>query len=172
MAPRKKSAGGSKKSHQNQQQSQPSKFGIQHFFERHTQNSQNPKSKPPTLKNPDTSPSTSKDPQNVSNSEATDSKKGIFTLQNPVNESTLVPMQRSPKSLAESELSVGSGGLNNVDNSHSQNTPTGDLLPVVGNVEVNELDVSPEIRKGASTKRFKFSPGMVIFILHSDCVAM
>ncbi|OVA14827.1 DNA replication factor Dna2 [Macleaya cordata] len=44
MAPRKKSSSSStKKSNQNHQQSQPSKFGIEHFFERHTQNSQKPK---------------------------------------------------------------------------------------------------------------------------------
>ncbi|XP_010275324.1 PREDICTED: DNA replication ATP-dependent helicase/nuclease DNA2 [Nelumbo nucifera] len=40
MAPRKKSgsSSASKKSNQNNHQSQPSKFGIQHFFELHTQN--------------------------------------------------------------------------------------------------------------------------------------
>ncbi|XP_042487898.1 DNA replication ATP-dependent helicase/nuclease JHS1 isoform X4 [Macadamia integrifolia] len=40
MAPRKKfgSSSSSKKSNQNNRQSQPSKFGIEHFFERHTQN--------------------------------------------------------------------------------------------------------------------------------------
>ena len=49
-------------------------------------------------------------------------------------------------------------------NSLSQNTPPGNVFPVV--VEENQSEVSPEICKLAA-KRFKFYPGMVIcFLLH------
>ncbi|KAJ4958932.1 hypothetical protein NE237_026043 [Protea cynaroides] len=69
MAPRKKSSSSSssKKSNQNNQQSQPSKFGIQHFFDRHTQNaalsdSQNARSLQPSQKSDPKKPSQSTPP--------------------------------------------------------------------------------------------------------------
>ncbi|KAL8105137.1 DNA replication ATP-dependent helicase/nuclease JHS1 [Apium graveolens] len=98
MAPRKKggsSSGGSKKCNQNNQQPQPPKFGIQHFFDRHTQNSQNPKFKP--------------------------------------------PIQLDDGNPSRVGLSQGGSVMLDLD-----------------------LDVSPEISKVVSAKRFKFSPGMLI----------
>ncbi|XP_057510867.1 DNA replication ATP-dependent helicase/nuclease JHS1-like [Actinidia eriantha] len=74
MPPRKKPNSATKKSNQNQQNYQPSKFGIQHFFERHTQNS------------------LSQNSVNISNSRASDPSSrpadtvnGASKLQNPRN---------------------------------------------------------------------------------------
>ncbi|XP_043718430.1 DNA replication ATP-dependent helicase/nuclease JHS1 isoform X4 [Telopea speciosissima] len=72
MAPRKKygSSSSSKKSNQNHQQSQPSKFGIQHFFDRHTQNvalsaSQNAKTPQPLQTSVPKNPSQSTPPSSL-----------------------------------------------------------------------------------------------------------
>lgn len=45
---------------------------------------------------------------------------------------------------------------------HSQNTPPENLSPGAVNAGENQSEVSPEICKAVSVKRFKFSPGMVI----------
>lgn len=48
-----------------------------------------------------------------------------------------------------------------------EKTPTRKVVKVVTHAEVNEMDVSPEISKAVSAKRFKFSPGMVIGVILS-----
>lgn len=48
----------------------------------------------------------------------------------------------------------------------SQNTPVENLIPVGVDAEVSFSEVSPEIFKSVSVKRFKFSPGMVHFIFN------
>ncbi|KAF8379126.1 hypothetical protein HHK36_028555 [Tetracentron sinense] len=108
MAPRKKSGSALSKKSTLNLQSQPSKFGIQHFFERHTQNAS----------------STSQNPKNVQTSQTTDT------------------------------------------NNHSQDTPPANLptATVASTITAkeNSTEVSPEISKQVSLKRFKFSPGMLI----------
>ncbi len=55
----------------------------------------------------------------------------------------------------------------NEKNSHSQNTPPENLVTVDVNAGENQSEVSPEICKSVSVKRFKFSPGMVIHFTHT-----
>ncbi|KAJ0668754.1 putative DNA helicase [Helianthus annuus] len=147
MPPRKKptkpttaGASGSKKSNQTQQQTsqKPSKFGIQHFFDRHTQNSQ--KHQPP--KEPATKQSS--DPEKPSSSEG-------------------VAVRNEAK--CSSDLGINPRNNNVGGKNGSQSTPTEDLLPVVvrENGSGNQLlEVSPEFCKSVSRKRIKFSPGMLI----------
>ncbi|KAI3764734.1 hypothetical protein L2E82_14747 [Cichorium intybus] len=155
MPPRKKAAaatGGSKKSNQIQHQSseKPSKFGIQHFFERHTQNSlsQNPQKQQHTNAKV-SSVDVGSDPVRLketfaSTTAAGSSDSGI----NPRNE-------------------LGSGNANKEGNdgnkNPSQSTPVEELISVVrGDASGNLLEVSPEFCKSVSRKRIKFSPGMLI----------
>uniref|UniRef100_A0A5B7AJ85 DNA helicase n=2 Tax=Davidia involucrata TaxID=16924 RepID=A0A5B7AJ85_DAVIN len=197
MAPRKKTASGSKKSNQNQQQSQPSKFGIQHFFERHTQNalSQNPKSVLNSCKSdPKNVLSASENPKSVLNSVTADPKNGVSAFQNPRNGSisgtteaiNAVSAPQNPRSIINSSFQILQNDLNSgtierndavsvpqypksasdlrmPDYSNpSQITPPENLLPIVISAEDNQSEVSPEICKSVSVKRFKFSPGMLI----------
>ncbi|KAL1802450.1 hypothetical protein ACET3Z_031097 [Daucus carota] len=154
MPPRKKPGSGSKKSNPNHQQSEPSKFGIQHFFDRHTQNSQNPKFKPPIVKKPD--------------SRSTEPGKSVSEHREDGTGSNLGVVDRKPGNLGvESEGGVGGSGVGpgvvemvGVEKEGSlENTPNG---KVVRNGDVDEMDVSPDISKAVSAKRFKFSPGMLI----------
>ncbi|PON87540.1 hypothetical protein TorRG33x02_167180 [Trema orientale] len=153
MPPRKKptSSSSSKKSNQNNQP-QPSKFGIQHFFERHSQNallaSQNPKnvltpitvttSNDAVSASPSSKPLAVSSRQNPIELDADDGNGGLDS-QNP--------RDRSLTSSKESKH-----GLANA----SENTP-----PEIG-TEESLPQVSPEISKSVSLKRFKFSPGMLI----------
>lgn len=113
MPPKKKSKSSSsstssaKKNHENSQQQQqqpPSKFGIQHFFNLHTQNalslSQNPQPRPTPI----------------------------------------------PKTLSSNPNVAPPSNSHHLD------------------ADDNMMDVSPEITKSVSLQRFKFSPGMVLFI--------
>ncbi|GMY22919.1 DNA replication ATP-dependent helicase/nuclease JHS1 isoform X2 [Fagus crenata] len=131
MAPRKKpnsssssASLASKKSNPNNQP-QPSKFGIQHFFERHTQNallaSQNPKKSLPSDDVPSSGPVR-------------------------IEKSVLTDIKRQTKE----------------PNIPSQNTPPENLVMIGVNDAENLSEVSPEISKSVSLKRFKFSPGMLI----------
>lgn len=210
MGPRRKPISGPKKSNQNQQQSQPSKFGIQHFFDRHTQNSQNPKFKPPIVKKPDSLPiepvkavSEHRDDRTETNLDVVDQKprnlgvecdgKGGFSGVGPrVGEKVEVESESVLKcrgDKVESNLKVvggnsrnlgvecdGEGGISGVGprvsekvevegESVLENTPNRKVVTVVRNEEVDEMDVSPEISKVVSAKRFKFSPGMVITVV-------
>jgi DNA replication ATP-dependent helicase Dna2 len=166
MPPRKKpnsssssssaSSSSSKKSNPTNQP-QPSKFGIQHFFERHTQNallaSQNPKPAVSTSQNPATDaprsgpeesglpvPNPRNDPENAPNLQKTDSNQKVSAY-------------RDPKKC--------SGSQANDPNSASQNTPTYNIAAMGVSADENLSEVSPEVSKSVSLKRFKFSPGMV-----------
>ncbi|KAK2650910.1 hypothetical protein Ddye_018399 [Dipteronia dyeriana] len=130
MPPRKKTSSSSKKPQLSQ--SQPTKFGIQHFFDRHSQRPkvasvstpQNPKS---DLQNPPTPTSTSsKNPKNASDSAATATRfspNSAFENTPPEN---LIPID---------------------DDDDDNKSP---------------IQVSPETSKSFPLKRFKFSPGMLI----------
>ncbi|XP_062097786.1 DNA replication ATP-dependent helicase/nuclease JHS1 [Humulus lupulus] len=139
MRPRKKpnaaaASSSSKKSNQTNQSQQPSKFGIQHFFERHSQNallaSQNhPKNVP--------AEALAQNPIEVDDDDDNDHAAAASAFQNPTTRS-----KENGKGLANASQ---------------------DKLPEKSeNVEIEDsvLEVSPEISK--SLKRFKFSPGMLI----------
>lgn len=180
MPPRKKpnsssssssaSSSSSKKSNPTNQP-QPSKFGIQHFFERHTQNallaSQNPKPASPsnaavsTSQNPATDtprsgpeksglpvPSPSIDPENAPNLHKPDSNHKVSA-------------SRDPKKCL--------GSLANDPNNASQNTPSDNIAAICFSADENLSEVSPEVSKSVSLKRFKFSPGMVKLHLKIHC---
>ncbi|XP_052211363.1 DNA replication ATP-dependent helicase/nuclease JHS1 isoform X2 [Diospyros lotus] len=184
MPPRKKSNSSSKKSIHNQQSSQPAKFGIQHFFGRHTQNSitQNPKTFP--VKRPADSESenpTSKPADSVYGSipgetdhvnafsasensklaapiDSHCSDRGCAHLAVQKTESDWSSRGIAPVSVPQkgnNELAAGMGSL-------SQSTPPDNILPVVVDAKENQSEVSPEVCKGVMVKRFKFSPGMLI----------
>ncbi|KAH7849649.1 hypothetical protein Vadar_020933 [Vaccinium darrowii] len=172
MPPKKKLNSASKKSNQN---SQPSKFGIQHFFDRHAL-SQNPNK--PHTSNPNTSSLAPQNPTPVSNSKPADTANGVSKLQNPRNGSvsekgdliTALSAAPNPKVVIDlCERDTDSAVENrtsdlrtNEKNSHSQNTPPENLVMVDVNTGENQSEVSPEICKSVSVKRFKFSPGMLI----------
>ncbi|KAF7844965.1 DNA replication ATP-dependent helicase/nuclease DNA2 isoform X1 [Senna tora] len=184
------SSSSSKKSNPNNQ-AQPSKFGIQHFFERHTQNALLASQKQPkndaTAKTSNSAPQDSKSvasptSRNVpcaTGSDAVASKKSDSVL--PKAESDLNPKSDAvaPKKLgsalpkAENDLkSKGDSELQNPKdcaplpaneaNFSSQNTPSENLAIPGFNAAENLTDVSPEISKTVAHKRFKFSPGMFI----------
>ncbi|BFG21385.1 hypothetical protein CerSpe_076590 [Prunus speciosa] len=155
MPPRKKplsSSTTSAKKSNSKVQPQPSKFGIQHFFERHTQNSQNPKiaavSAPP--QNPK--------PLAARASSTVAPAQSVPEIQNPAQIDT------SNAVLASGSHEIRSNLLSSSNNSMSQNTPPENLraVGVVGEEENMEDEASPEISKSKSFKRFKFSPGMLI----------
>ncbi|XP_030966740.1 DNA replication ATP-dependent helicase/nuclease JHS1 isoform X1 [Quercus lobata] len=135
MPPRKKpnssssSSSSIKKSNHNSNQPQPpSKFGIQHFFDRHTQTqnaSQNPK------------------PPLTSNAAAAAVSAPVLTDRSNENG----PASKKP----DQKEAV------------SQNTPEENVVLVgVNAADENLSEVSPEVSKSVSLKRFKFSPGMLI----------
>ncbi|KAM7512220.1 hypothetical protein LguiB_011095 [Lonicera macranthoides] len=172
MPPRKKPVSGSKKSNQNNQNSQPPKFGIQHFFERHTQNAQSQKSQ--KIETPNFNPNNTTLSQNPQNS---DPKSGVSVVESPKNGAISVSNLKSVElrnghlgfQNTGSELNFGIvdrsngvlGSQGSKSNNHSQNNaPIESLIPVVNSGEENQLEVSPEICKSANVKRFKFSPGM------------
>ncbi|KAK2968501.1 hypothetical protein RJ640_027551 [Escallonia rubra] len=161
MAPRKKAAlPGSKKPNQSHQQdSQPAKFGIQHFFERHTQNAALSQQSPKVVANSNQRPQIGSNP--------------ATSCPNPRNDASFGRIERSdtvlPPGKTGSNLEIADPDPRNGPNtireveSVSQNTPTEDLLPVIDSAaEENRSEVSPEICKSVSVKRFKFSPGMLI----------
>ncbi|XP_028095091.1 DNA replication ATP-dependent helicase/nuclease DNA2 isoform X1 [Camellia sinensis] len=176
MPPRKKQNSTSKKSNPNHQNSQPSKFGIQHFFDRHTQNtlSQNPNN------------SQSSDPNNASKSKPLHAVNGVSNLQNPENGSESGSIHTPQPKIAidshqnpKNDLNLGALGRSNEVSAHqskkkklnlrstdanslSQNTPPDNLFPIAVNDGENQSEASPEISKSVSAKRFKFSPGMLI----------
>lgn len=193
MAPRKKTNSAAKKSsfNQNNQQSQPSKFGIQHFFERHSQNqSQNPK-KPTNSPNPNPSNSSNaavaENPQidpkyrNEDPSNRPDSGNLDFLPDKHVNGSDLRGLGTKNDGLScgnlRNEVNLGVVGAKKLENERNKegngmNNPsqimsTDNQLPVVNDVDENQeevQEVSPEVYKGKPPKRFKFSPGMVVVL--------
>lgn len=218
MAPRKRTNSASKKSssnHNNQhQQSQPSKFGIQHFFERHTQNqSQNSKKHPQCINSdPTTTALHSQNPQfapevrnhshtsprnDAVNAERANSKDSVSADQNTGDQSVLKGRRAKNANLScetensRDDLELGVSHLEELENggnlkvkklnNPSQITPAENQLPVALHMDENQgedqVEVSPEVRKGNPSKRFKFSPGMVMidncFIFEFvDCTLM
>ncbi|KAI9092990.1 hypothetical protein K1719_027513 [Acacia pycnantha] len=137
MPPRKKPSSSSKKSNPSSE-AQPSKFGIQHFFERHTQNALLATQKQPkndaSANRPVSAPQDSK-------SDLARPKTGNSELR----KRKVIPP-------------VGANESNNV----SQNTPSENLLIPGFNAVENLPEASPEISKIVPHKRPKFSPGMFI----------
>ncbi|KAK6234466.1 hypothetical protein QUC31_006872 [Theobroma cacao] len=142
MPPRRKinSSSSSKKPNVSNQQSQPSKFGIQHFFERHTQNAlvatHNHPSSPPNalLSAAPKSPIPDHNPLSSSNANA-----------------AALPL---PLEAASSAVVSHSASQNpKIDSDSSADKPPA--------IDVN-VEVSPSVSKSTSLKRFNFSPGMLI----------
>lgn len=144
MPPKKKLNSASKKSNQN---SQPSKFGIQHFFHRHTLSQNHPK----TQQTP--GPNTNK-LQIPTNGSLPPEKCGPIT--------TLSAAPNSKKIALDSAVRNPTNDSRTTETTNSQNTPPENCLPAAINAGENQSEVSPEICKSVSVKRFKFSPGMVI----------
>lgn len=70
-------------------------------------------------------------------------------------------IEANGSSLASQYEKMGSDSKMDGPCNASQNTPVENLIPVGVDAEV-----SPEISKSVSVKRFKFSPGMVNFIFN------
>ncbi|KVI08000.1 Dna2 [Cynara cardunculus var. scolymus] len=151
MAPIKKApAGGSKKSNQIKQQpsQKPSKFGIQHFFERHTQNCvpHHPQKQPAIAK--EFSVDVGSVPERPLDPVAS-TRTGV------------VVRQQSDRSFSTGINPRKDLGLGNANNNGDKN-PYQRLTPVArDDATGNQLEVSPEFCKSVSRKRIKFSPGMV-----------
>lgn len=79
-------------------------------------------------------------------------RKSVPNLQN-VDPNLEGLASRAPRNTSDSRTS----NLNNA----SQNTPPANLDTMGVNADKNLSEVSPEISKSVSHKRFKFSPGMV-----------
>ncbi|XP_062173732.1 early nodulin-like protein 1 [Alnus glutinosa] len=150
MPPRKKpnssssSSSSSKKSNPTNQP-QPSKFGIQHFFQRHTQNgenvllaSRNPKPSSPS----NAAVSTSHNPATDAPSSAPE-KSGL-PVRNPINYPENAPDLQKPDAThavsASRDPKSWSGSQANDPNSASQNMPTDNI--VVMDVSSDEEDLS------------------------------
>jgi len=172
MPPRKKpnsstssSSSSSKKSNPTNQP-QPSKFGIQQFFQRHTQNgenallaSQNPKPASPS----NAAVSTSQNP--ATDAPSSGPQTSGLPVRNPINDPENAPNLQKPdpshKGSAYRDTKNLSGSQANGPNSASQNTPTDNIAVRGVSSDENLSEVSPEVSKSVSLKRFKFSPGMV-----------
>lgn len=115
MPPKKRAAASaSRKPNQGNQPSQPSKFGIQHFFERHSQS------------------------QAAAPSVAASGHSKPYSVRNP--------------------------------NHPSATAANGQLPHLPDNAPANAVEessqISPSVVKSSAKKRFKFSPGMVRFLMH------
>ncbi|PKI63441.1 hypothetical protein CRG98_016108 [Punica granatum] len=138
MPPRKRSTSSSssaKKSNHQNQSPQPSKYGIQHFFDRHSQqnSSQNLRS--------DSGDSRSTAARNVPGNE-----------QNPISGGgRVVPVDASASTASTSKPGCLQDTL-----------PEDNVMGKCGDGGESPIEVSPEISKSVPLKRFKFSPGMLI----------
>ncbi|RYR04969.1 hypothetical protein Ahy_B06g084783 isoform B [Arachis hypogaea] len=131
---------------------QPSKFGIQHFFDRHTQNNALLASQ--KLQTNNASDSAAKP---VSDPLPARTRDPIF--------STVVQVTPQPSPQKPSDDKGNTNYISNNDNRSnngpSQNTPTeNSVVPVDNVMEDIVSEVSPDISKAMPLKRFKFSPGM------------
>ena len=167
MPPRKK-PNSSSSSTSKKPNPQPSKFGIQHFFERHTQNNALLASQ--KLQANNATP-------NGSHSVAKPVSDGLRAGTSDLGSSTVVqeiphPASRKPNG-GEGNSNNNDNDNNNSNNPPSQNSPAeNSVLPGTDAMEESISELSPEISKSLSLKRFKFSPGMVnTFILWFDCVS-
>ncbi|KAF3447603.1 hypothetical protein FNV43_RR12790 [Rhamnella rubrinervis] len=154
MPPRRKSNSSSSSSSSNTASSkrsnpsnkpQPCKFGIQHFFERHTQNALLASQKSKNVPNP--LPSTS--------------DFNLIPFSDSAAQSS-IQIDANGASLASQSKKKGSDSNKDGPINVSQNTPVENLIPVGIDADVGFPEVSPEISKSVSAKRFKFSPGMLI----------
>lgn len=159
MPPRKKPNSSSKKLNSNQQ-SQPSKFGIQHFFERHSQNVSNSQKLTPRISDSKTDVSNSANRGDDRNVGRSDSTNAAATATAIAQKSELRVLPVSDAVLASENRNLRQGS--DAASCSSMNTTPENLIAAVENVGddlSNEL--SPEFSKSVSFKRFKFSPGMV-----------
>lgn len=156
MPPRKKPHSSSKKLNSNQQ-SQPSKFGIQHFFERHSQNVAHSQKITSQTSDSKTDVSNSLNHGDDSNVGRSDSKDAAAPATAQKSESRVLLV--SDAVLASENPKVPQG--NDAGCSSLSTTPE-NLIAACGNTGDDlSNDLSPEFSKSASLKRFKFSPGMV-----------
>ncbi|XP_061371204.1 DNA replication ATP-dependent helicase/nuclease JHS1 [Gastrolobium bilobum] len=141
MPPRKKpNSSASSSSSSKKPNLQPSKFGIQHFFDRHTlltsqklqANNANPNT--PVV--------------GVPTSEVVSGTSKVVSNTSEVVSGTSVPLRR--------------GKPNDEEGPNSQNTPPENSVSWRTNAAETLSEVSPEMSKSLSLKRFKFSPGMFV----------
>ncbi|KMS95822.1 hypothetical protein BVRB_004770 isoform B [Beta vulgaris subsp. vulgaris] len=181
MPPKKKQNGSSSSTSKKstpKTNSQPSKYGIQHFFERRSQNN-------PTSSHQNPKPCPSSDPKrsnlavNGSNLERirSEEKTGVENGVNPPikdvgspvfdqkleNGSDLKQVANGVSEKIRVSKNVGlSIGQNpkKGSNLESENTPPDLLVDLTDSDDV--FEVTPEVSKCMPRKRFKFSPGMLI----------
>ncbi|XP_047955543.1 DNA replication ATP-dependent helicase/nuclease JHS1 [Salvia hispanica] len=195
MAPRKRASSGGKKPNnpnREQQQSEPSKFGIQHFFERHSQTQIQKRCDDPTADSAANKNSrivgkpiagrSKVGPENPCDAveSRTECVRGVNTRINSVNANDCVSRNDTSGGNVPVEDHIGAVDVNNVEktenllkaeiSSRSPDPRLDNLSPVVIDVEDNQLDVTPETSKSVSVKRFKFSPGMLIKQTQDDTV--
>ncbi|XP_070051803.1 DNA replication ATP-dependent helicase/nuclease JHS1 isoform X4 [Nicotiana tomentosiformis] len=186
MAPKKRTSSGSTKKSSNQsqnlqhqQQSQPSKFGIQHFFERHTQNVLSQKSKPLLVPHNSNSNSFQIPQENSSVSVPETSRNDGLNLKK-CDKDSAVSRDKGYKNVNKSDhidvterfkdRGVGDGKNKekrvtlkmNDSGGPSQSTPTENVVTAGSGKEKNQAEITPELCKSVSVKRLKFSPGMLI----------
>lgn len=152
-----------KPNHQNQS-SQPSKYGIQHFFDRHTQNAVSASQKQRAAEADGSGPPTLK-PEPTFN-QRIDLVPQPLDGKNAKNETNL----GDSKAVEASELqkidgrctgSASDNPVSGVTSNSLQVTPPENLISL-GCRGGSLIDVSPENSKAMPLKRFKFSPGMVV----------
>ncbi|GAB4862029.1 hypothetical protein Ancab_037283 [Ancistrocladus abbreviatus] len=199
MPPKKKlnaSASSSKKPNQNQS-SQTCKFGIQHFFERHSHAaSQNSEKGTASASNAVASASQAAKPTAGHTTRASDADAGALPATvanlNPFTSSNVDSTGQVPKhivSVRECGAENGVAGSRKVENGMKEVVEVAEIVVVDSSAKnpnhgvnlrvadsnkpsqttppdnlLNSLDVeiSPEVSKNVSRKRFKFSPGMLI----------
>ncbi|XP_021612067.1 DNA replication ATP-dependent helicase/nuclease JHS1 isoform X4 [Manihot esculenta] len=189
MGPRKKlkySTPATKKSNSNQQRSQqPVKHGIQHFFQRHTQNAlsasqsctsshpQLPSSASSTIaQNPHVAPDNPKQPPH-SSATLNPCNAAPQTVHGPANgiapnsAASTLPVLKAPITSPPIHPDIANGSnarifdaKNALQDLPSENVMTNDMDAA----KDCPADISPEISKSVSLDlhRFKFSPGMLI----------
>ncbi|KAK7256275.1 hypothetical protein RIF29_29716 [Crotalaria pallida] len=176
MPPKRKSnASSSSSSSKKPNPPQPSKFGIQHFFDRHTasqkllQSNNNASNSSDSKSTPAFRVPLPPSPILPEPSEPSNSNAAAATI--APNKSESVPTQAARNDCPtaappEQKPNNGGGsGSNNSSNSTNYVTPPESVvLPGIDNAAASEscAEVSPEISKSLSLKRFKFSPGMFI----------
>ncbi|KAK6119270.1 hypothetical protein DH2020_046996 [Rehmannia glutinosa] len=189
MAPRKKtSTGGKKSSHLNReplQPSQPSKFGIQHFFERHSQSQKtlsqnNSKRNSDRPGNPisDSAAATNQNPQVnpkpiINRNPGNDLGPAEVGDENPGGTANLEKIQSMGRILRGKNPRNNAVISTTVDASDgvSQNAECRIEAPVPNSFGVNcETSGVTGGFKSISVKRFKFSPGMLIKQSQDDII--
>ncbi|CAL0302859.1 unnamed protein product [Lupinus luteus] len=148
MPPRKKSNASSSSS----SSKKPSKFGIQHFFDRHTASQQK------IQHSNDANPNTASDSKSATHFTVLPSPN----LPEPSGSSKPGCVALRTDALDVSHSSGGSSSNNDVNRTAEVTPPENLVLPGIGNVATESFaaEESPEMSKSVSLKRFKFSPGM------------